>query len=117
MAASGLGWSDAVTRGFGFPEVFAHQARTYELMRDGRHVIITTPTASGKTGAFFPGVFDRLERDPRATALFVYPLVALGQDQRDKLLAFRERGDSRGRWRRSRAARRGRWCSGPACGW
>ena len=92
VAAAGLGWSDAVTRGFGFPEVFAHQARTYELMRDGKHVIITTPTASGKTGAFFPGVFDRLERDPRATALFVYPLVALGQDQRDKLLAFRERG-------------------------
>ncbi|GGR94932.1 DEAD/DEAH box helicase [Deinococcus sedimenti] len=90
--AAGLGWSEAVTRGFGFPQVFAHQARTYELMRDGKHVIITTPTASGKTGAFFPGVFDRLERDPRATALFVYPLVALGQDQRDKLLTFRERG-------------------------
>ena len=87
-----LGWSPAVARGFGFPQVYAHQAETYKLMRDGKHVIVTTPTASGKTGAFFPAVFDRLERDPNATALFVYPLVALGQDQRDKLLAFKEKG-------------------------
>ncbi|PNY81734.1 DEAD/DEAH box helicase [Deinococcus koreensis] len=92
LGATELGWSDAVVRGFGFAEVYAHQAETYRLMREGRHVIVTTPTASGKTGAFFPGVFERLERDPDATALFVYPLVALGQDQRDKLRAFRERG-------------------------
>ncbi|MBZ9749952.1 DEAD/DEAH box helicase [Deinococcus sp. HMF7604] len=92
VSVTDLGWSGAVARGFGFPEVYAHQAQTYRLMREGGHVIITTPTASGKTGAFFPGVFDRLERDPNATALFVYPLVALGQDQRDKLLTFRERG-------------------------
>ena len=87
-----LGWSPAVARGFGFDRVYAHQAEVYRLMHGGQHVIVTTPTASGKTGAFFPGVFERLERDPQATALFVYPLVALGQDQRDKLLTFRERG-------------------------
>ncbi|AIZ46207.1 ATP-dependent helicase [Deinococcus radiopugnans] len=87
-----LGWSPAVARGFGFPQVYAHQAETYKLMRDGKHVIVTTPTASGKTGAFFPAVFDRLERDKHATALFVYPLVALGQDQRDKLLTFKQNG-------------------------
>nr|WP_281378341.1 DEAD/DEAH box helicase [Deinococcus budaensis] len=92
VRAADLGWSEAVTRGFGFAEVFSHQADTYRLMRGGQHVIVTTPTASGKTGAFFPAVFERLERDPQATALFVYPLVALGQDQRDKLAAFRERG-------------------------
>ncbi|MCP2015852.1 DEAD/DEAH box helicase domain-containing protein [Deinococcus sp. HSC-46F16] len=92
VGATDLGWSPAVQRGFGFPEVYSHQAETYRRMRDGEHVILTTPTASGKTGAFFPAVFERLERDSGATALFVYPLVALGQDQRDKLAAFRERG-------------------------
>ncbi|MFC4639125.1 DEAD/DEAH box helicase [Deinococcus hohokamensis] len=92
VAASSLGWSPGVQRGFGFPQVYAHQAQTYRLMREGQHVIVTTPTASGKTGAFFPAVFERLEQQPQATALFVYPLVALGQDQRDKLSAFRDRG-------------------------
>ena len=92
VKAAELGWSDAVRRGFGFDQVFAHQAETYRLMRGGRNVIVTTPTASGKTGAFFPAVFENLERHPDATALFVYPLVALGQDQRDKLRAFKNKG-------------------------
>ena len=92
VSAASLGWSPAVRQGFGFGDVYSHQAETYRLMREGKNVIVTTPTASGKTGAFFPAVFERLERDAEATALFVYPLVALGQDQRDKLLAFRDRG-------------------------
>lgn len=92
QSAAELGWSPAVARGFGFEQVFAHQAETYKLMHAGQNVIVTTPTASGKTGAFFPAVFERLEADPEATALFVYPLVALGQDQRDKLRAYREKG-------------------------
>lgn len=91
--ASSLGWSAAVQRGFHFQQVFSHQAETYRLMQGGHNVIITTPTASGKTGAFFPAIFERLEQDAQATALFIYPLVALGQDQRDKLAAFRQRGD------------------------
>jgi DEAD/DEAH box helicase domain-containing protein len=87
-----LGWSKALQQGFGFGEVYSHQAETYTRLKAGEHVIVTTPTASGKTGAFFPAVFEALENDPAATALLVYPLVALGQDQREKLMAFRERG-------------------------
>lgn len=92
VKAADLGWTDAVRRGFGFADVYRHQADTYRLMHDGQHVIVTTPTASGKTGAFFPAVFERLEAHADATALFIYPLVALGQDQRDKLNAFRDQG-------------------------
>ena len=92
VRADSLGWSQAVQRGFAFPQVYSHQAETYRRMAAGEHVIVTTPTASGKTGAFFPAVFERLERDPQATALFIYPLVALGQDQRGKLDAFRAAG-------------------------
>lgn len=92
VPVSELGWSEAVRRGFGFDAAYSHQAETYRLLQEGRHVIVTTPTASGKTGAFFPALFGGLEADPQATALLVYPLVALGQDQREKLDAFAERG-------------------------
>ncbi|MBB6100112.1 DEAD/DEAH box helicase domain-containing protein [Deinobacterium chartae] len=89
---SELGWSERVRRGFGFDTVYHHQAEAYAHLEAGRHVVLTTPTASGKTGAFFPAVFAALERDPDATALFVYPLVALAQDQGEKLAAFLQRG-------------------------
>jgi DNA-binding NarL/FixJ family response regulator len=48
-------------------ELIADQLRR---MSAGEHVIVTTPTASGKTGAFFPAVFERLERDwlPKAAS-------------------------------------------------
>ena len=32
--------------------LYTHQAETYEAIRNGKNVIITTPTASGKTLAF-----------------------------------------------------------------
>ncbi|PYE48709.1 DEAD/DEAH box helicase domain-containing protein [Deinococcus yavapaiensis KR-236] len=92
VPATTLEWPENVRAGFGHADVYSHQARVYEHLRAGRHVIVTTPTASGKTGAFFPAVFEGLAREADTTALFVYPLVALGQDQRDKLEAFREAG-------------------------
>ena len=75
-----LGWSAGVRRGFGFPAAYTHQAETYRLLGEGRHVIVTTPTASGKTGAFFPALFGALEADPRATALLVYPPLLAAPD-------------------------------------
>ncbi|GGR25849.1 DEAD/DEAH box helicase [Deinococcus ruber] len=90
--ADSLGWSQAVCRGFGYSQVYSHQAEVYQRLKAGEHVIVTTPTASGKTGAFFPAAFERLEQQPDATALFIYPLVALGQDQRGKLEDFLQAG-------------------------
>lgn len=89
---SQLDWSRALQKGFGHTHLYSHQAESYRLMRQGKNLIITTPTASGKTGAFFPAIFEHLEQHSHATALFVYPLVALGQDQHQKLQEFREKG-------------------------
>lgn len=88
VPTASLGWSAAVQRGFGYEAVYSHQAESDRLLRAGKSIIITTPTASGKTGAFYPAVFSALEDDPVATALMVFPLVALGQDQREKLQQF-----------------------------
>jgi DEAD/DEAH box helicase domain-containing protein len=44
-------------------------------------VIITTPTASGKTLAFNIPVFECLVSDPKARALYLYPTKALTNDQ------------------------------------
>ena len=61
--------------------LYSHQARAINEARRGRNVIITTPTASGKTLCFNLPVLERIYNDPDATALYLYPLKALTNDQ------------------------------------
>jgi len=61
--------------------LYSHQCDTIDRLRAGRNVIITTPTASGKTLAFNLPVFEKLELDPAARALYLYPTKALSNDQ------------------------------------
>lgn len=61
--------------------LYTHQCEAADHLRAGRNVIITTPTASGKTLAFNLPVFAALEADPEARALYLYPTKALANDQ------------------------------------
>lgn len=61
--------------------LYSHQCEAVEALRAGRNVMLCTPTASGKTLGFDLPVFETLERDRQATALFVYPTKALSNDQ------------------------------------
>ena len=68
--------------------LFTHQCEAVNLLREHRNVIITTPTASGKTLAFNLPVFERMAADPDARALYLYPTKALANDQLATLLAM-----------------------------
>ena len=61
--------------------LYSHQCDAIDRIRAGKNVIITTPTASGKTLAFNLPVFEKLEMDPAARALYLYPTKALSNDQ------------------------------------
>ena len=61
--------------------LYSHQCDAIDHLRTGKNIIITTPTASGKTLAFNLPVFEELERDPAARALYLYPTKALSNDQ------------------------------------
>jgi len=65
----------------GIEHLFAHQRNAWEHARDGRNVIVTTGTASGKTLAFNLPVLDALAAEPKRRALYLYPTKALAQDQ------------------------------------
>jgi len=72
----------------GIDELYAHQADAWEAAHAGRHVMITTGTASGKTLAFNLPVLDALATEPRNRALYLYPTKALAQDQARTLAAL-----------------------------
>ncbi|MFW6012907.1 MAG: DEAD/DEAH box helicase [Candidatus Bipolaricaulota bacterium] len=61
--------------------LYSHQARAIKLLKGGSNVVITTPTASGKTLAFNLPVLDSLLTEPDARALYIYPTKALANDQ------------------------------------
>lgn len=65
----------------GIAEPWSHQVQAAELAHAGRHVVISTGTASGKSLAFQLPIMDALARDPRARALYLSPTKALGHDQ------------------------------------
>ena len=62
-------------------KLYRHQAETYEAIQNGENVIITTPTASGKTLAFNLPIMETMIEDSDATALYIYPAKALSNDQ------------------------------------
>src|SRR6202000_3476723 len=65
----------------GLASPWSHQAEPAELAHAGRHVVISTGTASGKSLAYQLPVLNALAADPRARALYLSPTKALGHDQ------------------------------------
>ena len=75
----------------GYPTMYLHQQEVFEAVRDNHHVLVSTGTGSGKTEAFLYPIVDQLlrERDKGITsgltAILVYPMNALANDQLDRL--------------------------------
>ncbi|MCI4063819.1 DEAD/DEAH box helicase [Micromonospora sp. R77] len=58
-----------------------HQAEAAELAYAGKHVVVATGTASGKSLAYQLPALATLLADPRATVLYLAPTKALAADQ------------------------------------
>ena len=65
----------------GIEQFYTHQATAVGHTLAGRNVVITTPTASGKTLCYNAPVLSAILKDPSARALYLFPTKALAQDQ------------------------------------
>jgi DEAD/DEAH box helicase domain-containing protein len=65
----------------GIEQFYTHQAAAVSHTLAGRNVVITTPTASGKTLCYNAPVLSAILKDPSARALYLFPTKALAQDQ------------------------------------
>ncbi|MBM7572752.1 DEAD/DEAH box helicase [Aquibacillus albus] len=62
-------------------QLYSHQAEMFEKALDGKNIVITTSTASGKTLSFLLPVVQEILKNPMTRAIFVYPTKALANDQ------------------------------------
>jgi DEAD/DEAH box helicase domain-containing protein len=74
----------------GIERLYTHQAEAYAAIRKGRHLVVVTPTASGKTLCYNLPVLQRLLENPQKRALFLYPTKALAQDQLAELSSLKQ---------------------------
>ncbi|RPH56910.1 MAG: DEAD/DEAH box helicase, partial [Acidobacteria bacterium] len=72
----------------GIAELYTHQAEAIEHALHGRHVVVTTPTASGKTLCYNVPILNAVLHDPSSRALYLFPTKALAQDQLAELHAL-----------------------------
>jgi DEAD/DEAH box helicase domain-containing protein len=61
--------------------LYTHQVEAIETIRSGRHTVVATPTASGKTLIYNLPVLESILNDPQSKSLYLFPLKALAQDQ------------------------------------
>ncbi|MEQ8819776.1 MAG: DEAD/DEAH box helicase [Sumerlaeia bacterium] len=66
---------------YGVERPYTHQAATIEHALAGRHTVVVTPTASGKTLCYNVPVVQKILEDPQARALYFFPTKALSHDQ------------------------------------
>ncbi len=65
----------------GVDRLYSHQADAFAAVEKGRHTVVVTPTASGKTLCYNLPVLNTLLADPTARAMYLFPTKALAQDQ------------------------------------
>ncbi len=76
--------------------LYWHQEQSVRKAREGRNLVITTGTGSGKTEAFLIPILDSLAREaetgsltqPGVRALLLYPMNALANDQMERLRGY-----------------------------
>jgi len=69
----------------GFLKPYTHQHLSWHLLKEGKNIVVVTPTASGKTLCYNLPVLDAIMQNPSTRAMYLFPTKALSQDQRAEL--------------------------------
>jgi len=69
----------------GIQDLYEHQALAFDAAMRRRHLVVSTPTASGKSLCFHMPVLTTLADNPRARAIYMFPTKALARDQEASL--------------------------------
>ncbi len=65
-------------------QLYVHQYEAIKVLKSGKNMIITSSTSSGKTLIYMLTILDEILKNPKATAILLYPRKALSRDQLQK---------------------------------
>ncbi|MGB9007960.1 MAG: DEAD/DEAH box helicase [Candidatus Acidiferrales bacterium] len=71
----------AAYRAKNIEKLYSHQAAAAGLARDGKNLVVVTPTASGKTLCYNLPILNAILENTDTHALYLFPTKALAQDQ------------------------------------
>ena len=81
----------ATLKARGIDRLYRHQRQAWDAVQAGRHTVVVTPTASGKTLCYNLPVLQQA-MDGGGKALYLFPTKALSQDQVAELSELNEAG-------------------------
>jgi DEAD/DEAH box helicase domain-containing protein len=70
----------------GIRQFYSHQAEAINNLWNGRHVIVSTSTSSGKSLIYQAPVLHALQKKRETRAMYIFPTKALAQDQKRSLV-------------------------------
>ena len=77
-----------ILQDLGIERLYRHQVDAIQHIRQGKNVVVATPTASGKSLIYNLSVLEEILEHPDARALYIFPLKALEQDQLKNLTVW-----------------------------
>lgn len=72
----------------GISKLYSHQTKAINAALQGKDILVTSPTASGKSMVYTLPVLERFLQNPQSKALYIFPLKALARDQYAALQNF-----------------------------
>jgi DEAD/DEAH box helicase domain-containing protein len=81
----------SIPQALGIQRFYGHQVDALRRIRQGANVLVSTPTASGKSLIYNLAVLEAILKNEKTKALYLFPLKALEQDQLKGLSLFTKR--------------------------
>ncbi len=68
--------------------LYLHQSKALKAIQSGYHVVVSTPTASGKSLIYNVAIAEKLLKNKEARSLLIFPIKALSRDQYENARSF-----------------------------
>ncbi len=72
----------------GINQLYSHQIDAWKMIKEGKNLVISTGTSSGKSLCYILPILDSLISNPNSTALLLFPTKALTNDQSENIQHF-----------------------------